>query len=132
MEHRKALTPSITTIDSSNNNKSHNRNRQKKRTAKRQQLASSSLTSNTQHISTIFITDSNRNHKKMDIHEQQERIPIKNPLGWRKKWTKWFSSCGSDRISHTDSSPIPVTIGVSEYLFIYFPMDTLKPHLLCD
>jgi hypothetical protein len=111
MEHRKAPTPNITMIDSTNNNNSHSHNRRKKRTAKRQQLPSPSKD---QHVSSLIMTDSNSNQEKICVREQQqEYMPIKTPLAWTKKWTKWFSSCGSERLSHTDLKAVTVTTKVS-------------------
>jgi hypothetical protein len=119
MEHGKALTSSITMIDASNNNNSHHHNRKKKRTAKRQQLPpSSSLAPKKRHVPSVIITDSNLNSQKIYVSEplpqkQEEYIPMKKSLAWTKKWTKWFSSCGSERVSHTDLNPIIVSTEVS-------------------
>jgi hypothetical protein len=119
MEHGKALTSSITMIDASNNNNSHHHNRKKKRTAKRQQLPpSSSLAPKKRHVPSVIITDSNLNSQKIYVSEplpqkKEEHIPMKKSLAWTKKWTKWFSSCGSERVSHTDLNPIIVSTEVS-------------------
>ncbi len=110
MEHRKPPTPNITMVDSSNNNNSHNHNRWKKRTTKGHELPSPSKD---QHVSSLLMTDSNSNQQKIYVREQQQYIPIKTPLAWTKKWTKWFSSCGSEKISHTDLNSITVSTRVS-------------------
>jgi len=135
MEHRKAPTSTITMIDASNNNNSHHHhhhhNQKKRRTAKRQQLLSSSLTPKNPHVSPVIITDSNLNSQKVYVcePEEEEYIPMKNPLAWTKKWTKWFSSCGSERVAeHTVVNPIIIPKRVSSYLFIIFK----HLHLLCD
>ncbi|CAF2408227.1 unnamed protein product [Rotaria sp. Silwood2] len=77
-------------INSTNNNNLHHhdrRNRWTKTTTKGQQLQSPSLILKNQYD-----------------QQQQEEMPMKNPLAWTKKWTKWFSSCGSERISHNNSN----------------------------
>jgi hypothetical protein len=112
MEHRKALTCSITMINASNNNNSHHHNRRKKAIAKRQQFPSPSKD---QHVPSAFITDSNFNQQKYHAREQQkERLSMKNTLAWTKRWTKWFSPCGSERIIQSDlTSSIVSTTEVS-------------------
>jgi hypothetical protein len=119
MEHRKTPTSNITMIDVSNNNNSHRNHQKKKRAAKRQQLPA--LTYKHQHIPSVTITDPNSNLQKTYVYEQLkhgEHLPMKNPLGWTKKWTKWFSSCGSEHVSQTNIHPTTISIEVS--YFIYF------------
>jgi hypothetical protein len=124
MEYLKAPTSNITMIDASNNNNSHNHNQKKKRTGRRRQSPLQSLTSENHHVIPVIITDSNCNSQKIDAYDQpeeeKEHIPMKNPLAWTKKWTKWFSLCGSERVSHSDLNPITVPREVSSYLFIFF------------
>ncbi|CAF3674445.1 unnamed protein product [Rotaria sordida] len=105
-------------INSTNNNNLHHhdhRNQWIKKTPKRQQLPSPSFILKNQHIPTLFITDSLSNEPKIYTCEQQQQqqgqMSVKNPLAWTKKWTKWFSSCGSERISHTDSNSKIQSIG---------------------
>jgi hypothetical protein len=120
MEHCKTPTSNTTMIDASNNNNSYRNHQKKKRTTtKRQQLPSPSLThKHHQHIPSVIITEPNSNQSKTYVYEtlkQDEYIPMKNPLGWTKKWTKWFSSCGSERVSQTN---LNTSIEVSFKLFI--------------
>lgn len=133
MEHRKAPTTTITMVDASNNNNSHHHNQRKKRTAKRQTLPSPSLTSKYQHVPSVIITDPNSKSHKICVRESQEQqdqhIPMKNPLGWTKRWTKWFSSCGTERISQTDSNSPKPPRRVSSDLFIIL---NISIHLFCD
>ncbi|CAF0747099.1 unnamed protein product [Rotaria sp. Silwood1] len=99
---------------SNNNNHLHHhdhRNRRTKKTIKEQQKPSSTLILKNQYVPTLFITDPRSNESKICTHEQQQQqqqqqgqMSTKNPLAWTKKWTKWFSSCGSERISHTNSN----------------------------
>lgn len=114
MEHRKALTCSITMINAINNNNSQLHNRHKKRIAKRQHIPSPSLISKDQHVPSVFINDSNTNQQHIHTREQQkERISMKKPLAWTKKWSKWFSPCGSGRVSQADSNSPSVSVAVS-------------------
>ncbi|CAF4328973.1 unnamed protein product [Rotaria sp. Silwood2] len=97
-------------INSTNNNNLHHhdrRNRWTKTTTKGQQLQSPSLILKNQYD-----------------QQQQEEMPMKNPLAWTKKWTKWFSSCGSERISHNNSNSRTQFIEVSRYLFIFSAFTT--------
>ena len=55
---------------------------------------------------------------------EQERRGMKTPSAWTKKWTKWFSSCGSDRQKNPISN---IVTDVSRCLFA-----TYFQHLLCD
>jgi hypothetical protein len=108
MEYRKAPTSSIKTIGANINNNSHHYQHKKKRTAKRQQLPSKY-----RHIPAVIITDSNSNpHQIYRCESQEEHIPMKHLFAWRKKWTQWFSSCGSERVSHTHFNPITASIEV--------------------
>lgn len=123
MEHRKAMTSTITMIESSNNN--HSLHQRKKRTTKRQQLQPSSLSSipnNDQHSPSVSHTGMNSNHIKTHLSGQQkENTSMKRPLAWTKKWTKWFSPCGSQRVSRSDSNTIStptLPVDVSEH-FIF-------------
>ena len=103
MEHRKAPTASSTTADSNNNNNS----RQQRRTKKRARYASQN-----QRIPAIVITEGTPQHKKSSPPEQ-ERRPMTSPLTWTKRWTKWLSSCRSDRQTHPRSTSMAIAIGVS-------------------
>jgi len=117
MEHHKAVTCDITTIDSNNNNNSHHHHRSKKRIAKQQQLVSLSLSMKPQ-IKSVSITDSDANQENISLSDQQQQpIPIKNPLSWKKRWSRWFSSCSSERIMNIKSNPIATSTEVSCYLF---------------
>ena len=124
MEHRKAPTTNTSTIDStsSNNNwhhhhhhhhhhyQQHSSDRGKSRRAgKRQQYPLKD-----QHLPPIFIINPNRYQPEKIHQREQQSIVMKHPLAWTKKWTKWFSSCGSDRVSHTESTSSIVTIKVGE------------------
>ncbi|CAF1308370.1 unnamed protein product [Adineta steineri] len=101
-------------IDTSNNNNSHQRHhltRRKRRVAQRQQLTTSLLSSNDLHTSSILNTELNSNHKKIYIREQpKEYISLKNPLAWTKRWTKWFSPCGSQRSSRNDLNLATISV----------------------
>ncbi|CAF3561108.1 unnamed protein product [Rotaria socialis] len=101
MEYRNALTSKITMINSSNNNNLHPHNRRKKRiTTKRQELPSPSLALKNQYVPSLLITDSRLAEPRINQCEQQ--IPMKTSFSWTKKWTKWFSSCGSERTTPID------------------------------
>lgn len=107
MEHCNRPTSSITMINSRSNNNPHHHNRWTQRVAKQhqpQRLPSPSLAFKNQYIPSLFINESRSNEHQININQrEQESIPMKHPLAWTKKWTKWFSSCGSDRISHHNS-----------------------------
>jgi hypothetical protein len=127
MEHRKSMTSDLTTIVSNNNNNSHyhhrHHNRRKKRTAKQQQLVSLLPSKKTQVKSVCYI-DPNSNRENISLSHQlpltqQQQISMRNPLSWKKRWTKWFSSCGSERISQVTSNPVTVSIKVRYYLFFF-------------
>ena len=123
MEHHKAVTSDLTAINSNNNNNSHHHhhhhhNRRKKRTVKQQQLVSLSF-SKTPQVKSVAYIDPNTNQENISIRDQHQ-ISMKNPLSWRKKWSKWFTSCGSERISHVKSNPIALSIKVRNYLFFFY------------
>lgn len=117
---RQRITPTsnIITINSNNNNNLYHHNRLIKRTTKRTQSPSSIPKS--QHLSLFPISDFEFNTEKIKIFEkQQEQMPIRNPLHWTKKWTKWFSSCGSQRVSHTDLNSNTIPVKVSQYIYYF-------------
>jgi hypothetical protein len=122
MEHHKAMTSDLTTIHSNNNNNSHhhhhhNNNRQKKRTTKQQQLVSLSSSKKAQ-VKSITYIDPNTNQENIIVRDHQQQISMKNPLSWRKKWSKWLTSCNSERTSQIKSNSITVTIKV-KMLFLF-------------
>jgi hypothetical protein len=140
MEHHKALTSDLTMSDLNNNNNSHYHhhhyhNRRKKRIARQQQLTSLSLSKNP-HVKSVSIVDSNTNQERIAVGEQQ--IPMKNSLSWTKKWTKWFSSCGSERqTTPTESNPIEVRCYLVFHVCVFnidtccvYVIDCLKQHPL--
>jgi hypothetical protein len=114
MEHREALTSDLTTIDSSNNNKSHHHhhhhhhNRPKKRTTKQQRLQPLSLSKNLR-VKSVSYTDPNTNLVKS---QQQQQRSMRSSSFWKKRWTQWFSSCGSEHVSQVKSIPIAISIEV--------------------
>lgn len=81
----------------------HHYHRRKKRTdnKKREHLTHSTI---------ILRTDIEE--KSFDQHQ---RSSMKTPLAWTKKWSKWFSSCGSDR-NKSSSSNIIVQVSVASFL----------------
>jgi hypothetical protein len=112
MEHHKAMTSDLTTINSNNNNNSHHHhhhhNRRKRRTSKQQPLVSLSSAKKPPVKSA-----SNTNQENIPLSDQQhQQIPMKNPLSWRKRCFQWFSSCGSDRTIYVKSNPITISIQV--------------------
>lgn len=112
MEYVKAPTTRITIINPNNNNNSSRNHRKKKRrrtttTSIQQPLPSSSLTS------------PNQSHSPVN-----EQISLKNPFAWTKKWTKWFSSCGTERLPPSTLNPILVSFLISQLIFLYYS-DTL-------
>ncbi|CAF1168865.1 unnamed protein product [Rotaria magnacalcarata] len=116
MEYRNALTSKITMINSSNNNNLHPRNRRTRRiTTKRQELPSPSLALKGQYVPSLLITDSRLTEPRINQREQQ--IPMKTSFSWTKKWTKWFSSCGSERTTPIDLNSKPKSNEVSSDLF---------------
>jgi hypothetical protein len=120
MEHHKAVTSDLTTIDSNNNNNSHHHhhhhhNRRKKRTAKQQQLVSLSLSKKSP-VKSVVYTDPNTNQENISVSAQKKQIPMKHPPSWRKKCSKWFLSCSSERTSQVKSNPITISIKVRYYL----------------
>jgi alpha-D-ribose 1-methylphosphonate 5-triphosphate diphosphatase PhnM len=126
MEYHKAMTSDLTTTDSNNNNNSHHHhhNRRKKRTGKQQQLGSLSL-SKKPPVKSVSITDPNINQGNISLREQQQqRISMKNPLSWKKRWSQWFLSCSSDRTSYIKSNPIIISIEVRYYLFFLYYLTT--------
>jgi len=120
MEHHKVMTFDLTTIDSNKNNNSHHHNRRKKRTTKQQQLVSLSSSKKPQ-VKSIIYTDPNTNQKNIIVRDHQQQISMKNPLSWRTKWSKWLTSCSSERTSQIKSNSITVTIKVKNcYLFFLY------------
>ncbi|CAF1164313.1 unnamed protein product [Adineta steineri] len=121
MEHHKAMNSNLTTIDSNNNNNNksrchqhhHHHHRWKKRISKQQQLGS---LLNKPQVLSMSITDHNTNQENISLSEQQQQqqqhqqIPMKNSLSWKKKWSKWFSSCSSERTMHVKSNSIKIPI----------------------
>jgi hypothetical protein len=122
MEHYKPVTSDLTTIDLNNNNNLHHQhhhhhrhNRQKNRTTKQQQLVPLSSSKKSQ-VKSVVYTDPNTNQENIFVRDhQQQKISMKNPLSWRKRWSKWLSSCGSERTSYVKSNPITVSIKVKYY-----------------
>lgn len=114
MEHRKAPTAKLTTADSNNNNNSSHQQRRTKKRARH--------TPHNQRIPAIIITEGTPQRKKSSPPEQ-EQPPMNIPLPWTKRWTKWFSSCRSDRQTHPHSSSMTIAIGVSRsplFILRYF------------
>lgn len=109
-------------INVNNNNNLHHRQQRKKRTTKRQSLPSPSLTSKSQHVPSLIITDPNSKSHKIYVRESQEQqekpMPTKTSSTWTKRWSKWFSSCGTERLSQTNSNSTTTTTSrrVSLYL----------------
>lgn len=121
MEHHQALPSSdltMTANDSNNNNSMHyhHSNRRKRRTTKQQQFASSTSTSTSTGIrlgekAAIF---------SMSITDDQ-LLPLKRPLSWTKRWSKWFSACSADHRS-TASPSQPIQVSASS---IYFSLQSI-------
>ncbi|CAF2721331.1 unnamed protein product [Rotaria sp. Silwood2] len=112
MEHRKALTSDLTTMNSNNNNNSHHHHhRQRKEIAKQQPLGSLALSKKRQ-VKSVSITNPNIHEENISVSVQrrQQRIPMKNPLSWKKRWSTWFSSCSTERTAYVKCNPITVTI----------------------
>lgn len=99
MQYLNTPTSKITMINSSNNNNLHHQNRRTKRITKRQELSSPSLTLKTQYVPSLFITDARPNEQGTRPNDQQSQTLMKNPFSWTKKWTKWFTLCGSERVT---------------------------------
>ncbi|CAF1223545.1 unnamed protein product [Adineta ricciae] len=115
------MKSNVTTIDSNNNNNSHPRHHHhqwKKRIAKQQQLVSLSLSKKAQIIS-MSTADRNVNQENISLSSQQQQIPMKNPLSWRKRWSKWFSACSSERSIHMQTNSRTISTEVSCYLFVF-------------
>ncbi|CAF1335245.1 unnamed protein product [Rotaria sp. Silwood1] len=112
MEHHKALTSDLTTINSNNNNNyHHHHHRQKKETAKQQPLGSLSL-SNKRRVKSVSITNPNIQQENISgsVQRHQQRISMKNPLSWKKRWSTWFSSCGTEQSAYVKCNPITISI----------------------
>lgn len=121
MEHHKAMTSDLTIMNSNNNNNSNrhyhhqHHNRRKKRTVKQQQLMSLSP-SITSQVKSVAYIDPNTNQANISLRDQ---IAMKNPLSWKRRWSKWFSSCGSERI-YVKSNPMIISIKVKFYYSFFF------------
>ena len=103
MEHRKVGISDLTMIDSNkNNNRFHHHHRTKKRTSKHQQVIPLSLEKNSP-VKSVIYTDPNAN--LMTSHPT---------FSWKKRWSKWFTSCGSERLIPIKSKPISIFIEVSD------------------
>jgi hypothetical protein len=124
MEHRRAMKSNVMTTDSNNNNNPHHHHHHhhqwKKRMAKHQQSLSLSLLKKAPVIS-MSTPDHNANQENISLsgHRlQQQQIPPKNPLSWRKRWSKWFAACSSERAMHLKSHPRTISTEVSFDLFV--------------
>lgn len=115
MEHHQALPSSdltMTANDSNNNNSMHyhHSNRRKRRTTKQQQFASSTSTS------TGIRLGEKAGIFSMSITDDQ-LLPLKRPLSWTKRWSKWFSACSADHQRSTSSPSNPMEVSVFYLLF---------------
>lgn len=118
MEHRKVGISDLTMIDSSKNNNRfhHQHHRTKKRTSKHQQVIPLSLEKNSP-VKSVTYTDPNAN--LMTSHPTEQLL-----FSWRKRWSKWFSSCGSERLIPIKSKPISIFIEVSDDFFLFLKFNT--------
>ena len=118
MEYVKAPTTRITIINPNNNNNSSRNHRKKKRRT--------TATNNTRQP--LPLTSPNQSNPSSILRDSHitEQTSLKNPFGWTKKWTKWFSSCGTERLPHSTLNPISVSFLISQLILLHYTVIVSK------
>lgn len=129
MEYHQAMASDVMMInlnDNNNNSLNHyQHHRQKNDATKNHTLRSLSSSSKTRQIKAISMINPITYQERNSISNQrhQQKLSMKNSLSWKKRWSSWFSSCGSERNAYVKCNPITVAIEVRCYLLFSCTFD---------